>query len=95
MATLYEMAIGGAAMVLIGVLRGEPGRLHLGAIDTKGWLALAYLLMSGGEQTALGDFAWIVTRGLPTAGALVLLGVATFGVRRNVRRTAPGLAPGT
>ena len=40
------------------------------------WLALAYLLMSGGEQTALGDLSWIVNRGLPTAGALILLGVA-------------------
>ncbi len=42
------------------------------------WLALAYLLMSGGEQTALGDLSWIVNRALPTAGALVLLGVALF-----------------
>jgi len=40
------------------------------------WLALAYLLMSAGEQTALGDLSWIVNRGLPTAGALVVLGVA-------------------
>ena len=40
------------------------------------WLALAYLLMSGGEQTALGDLAWIVTRALPTAGALIILGAA-------------------
>ena len=40
------------------------------------WLALAYLLMSGGEQTALGDWSWIVNRGLPTAGALILLIVA-------------------
>ncbi|GAA1566288.1 drug/metabolite exporter YedA [Kribbella sancticallisti] len=46
-ATLYEMAIGGAAMVLIGVLRGEPGRLHLGAVDTSGWIALAYLVAFG------------------------------------------------
>jgi drug/metabolite transporter (DMT)-like permease len=46
-ATLYEMVIGGAAMVLIGVLRGEPGRLHLGAIDTSGWLALGYLIVFG------------------------------------------------
>ncbi|TWD80360.1 drug/metabolite transporter (DMT)-like permease [Kribbella amoyensis] len=46
-ATVYEMAIGGAAMVLIGVLRGEPGRLHLGAVDTKGWFALAYLVGFG------------------------------------------------
>jgi drug/metabolite transporter (DMT)-like permease len=46
-ATVYEMAIGGTAMVLIGVLRGEPGRLHLGAIETKGWIALAYLVAFG------------------------------------------------
>jgi alpha-1,2-mannosyltransferase len=38
-----------------------------------GWLALAYLLMSGGEQTALGDYSWILNRGLPTAGVLLLL----------------------
>jgi len=46
-ATLYEMAFGGAAMVLIGVLRGEPGRLHLGAVEPKGWIALAYLVVFG------------------------------------------------
>ncbi|HET6293735.1 MAG TPA: EamA family transporter [Kribbella sp.] len=46
-ATLYEMAIGGAAMVLIGVLRGEPGRLHLGEVEAKGWIALAYLVVFG------------------------------------------------
>ena len=40
------------------------------------WLAVAYLLMSGGEQTALGDLSWIVNRGFPTAGALVLLVLA-------------------
>jgi drug/metabolite transporter (DMT)-like permease len=46
-ATVYEMVIGGTAMVLIGVLRGEPGRLHVGAIDTSGWIALAYLVAFG------------------------------------------------
>ncbi|MEV6284329.1 EamA family transporter [Kribbella sp. NPDC051770] len=46
-ATTYEMAIGGTAMILIGILRGEPGRLHLGAVDTEGWLALAYLVVFG------------------------------------------------
>jgi alpha-1,2-mannosyltransferase len=38
------------------------------------WLALAYLLMWGGQQPALGDLAWIVNRAMPTAGAFVLLG---------------------
>jgi hypothetical protein len=37
------------------------------------WLALAYLLMWGGMQPALGDLAWVVNRGFPTAGALLLL----------------------
>jgi len=37
------------------------------------WPAVAYLLMWGGEQTALGDASWLINRGLPTAGALLLL----------------------
>lgn len=40
------------------------------------WLAAAYVLMSGGAQTALGDLQWIVNRAMPTAGALVLLALA-------------------
>lgn len=46
-ATVYEMAVGGIGMVLIGLSRGEPGRLHLSAIDGKGWLALVYLVGFG------------------------------------------------
>jgi hypothetical protein len=38
------------------------------------WLALAYVLMWGGQQPALGDLSWVVNRAFPTAGALVLLG---------------------
>jgi alpha-1,2-mannosyltransferase len=51
-----------------------PMILGLAAGIPLPWLALAYLLMSGGQQPALGDLAWIVNRVLPTAGALVLLG---------------------
>ncbi|MBA3877933.1 MAG: hypothetical protein C0498_13610 [Anaerolinea sp.] len=40
------------------------------------WLAAAYVLMSGGEQEALGDLGWIVNRAMPTAGALLLLALA-------------------
>jgi drug/metabolite transporter (DMT)-like permease len=46
-AALYEMVFGGTAMVLLGVLRGEPGRLHLDRIDTSGWIALGYLVAFG------------------------------------------------
>ena len=60
------------------------------------WLALAYLLMSGGEQTALGDLSWIVNRGLPTAGALFVLGVGLgSGSRdRGDLRTSPAPTDG-
>ncbi|MEA2673621.1 MAG: alpha,2-mannosyltransferase [Chloroflexota bacterium] len=52
------------------------------------WLALAYLLMSGGQQPAIGEFAWIVNRVLPTAGALVLLGALAL-----TRRPAEDISP--
>jgi drug/metabolite transporter (DMT)-like permease len=44
---LYEMVFGGTAMVLLGVLRGEPARLHLDQIDGSGWIGLAYLVVFG------------------------------------------------
>jgi hypothetical protein len=44
--------------------------------------------MSGGEQTALGDLSWILNRGFPTAGALLLLVLA---LRRESH--APGGGP--
>ena len=47
------------------LLFAEPGTFR--------WLVVAYVLMSGGDQTAYGDFAWIVNRGLPTAGTLILV----------------------
>ena len=56
------------------------------------WLAVAYLLMSGGEQTALGDLSWILNRGLPTAGALLLL-VLAAGPRRTRRNATPSDQP--
>lgn len=58
-ATVYEMAIGGSAMVLIGVLRGEPGRLHLDAVDTRGWIALAYLVAFG-SLLAYSAYAYLL-----------------------------------
>jgi alpha-1,2-mannosyltransferase len=58
-----------------------PFCLGLGAGLPLGRLALAYLLMSGGDQPALGELAWIVNRVLPTLGALVLLAALLPGVR--------------
>ena len=50
-----------------------PMLLGLGAGIRLRWLAVPYLLMWGGQQAALGDLAWIVNKGFPTAGALLLL----------------------
>src|SRR5207248_1417248 len=50
-----------------------PLVLGLGAGVPLRYLAVAYVLMWGGKQDALGDLAWIVNRGFPTIGALVLL----------------------
>ena len=52
-------------------------------------LAIAYLLMSGGRQPALGELAWVVNRLLPTIGALVLLASLLPGVRAFRRAREP------
>ena len=62
-----------------------PFCLALGAGVPVRWLALAYLLMSGGDQPALGDLSWVVNRVLPTLGALLLLGV----LLRELRSAPP------
>jgi hypothetical protein len=60
-----------------------PLLLGLAAGVRLRWLGLAYLLMWGGQQPALGDLAWVVNRGFPTLGALVLL--ATLVARATER----------
>ncbi len=66
-----------------------PFILALGAGVQVRYLALAYLLMWGGDQPAFGDLAWLVNRAFPTLGALVLLGA--LSVPR--RRPAPVVRP--
>lgn len=54
------------------------------------WVAIAYVLMFGGEQESLGGVVWVVNRVLPTLGALFLLaGLAVWG---DARRRAAGPA---
>lgn len=62
------------------------------------WLAIAYLLMWGGEQAALGDYAWILNKGLPTLGALLLLGALvgrTWDAGIRPGRSTASMAPAT
>ena len=60
--------------LILGLSAGVPVR----------WLAAAYLLMWGGQQAALGDLAWLINRGLPTAGAVLLLAGLAVGGRPRV-----------
>lgn len=53
------------------------------------WIALAYLLLWGGDQPALGDLAWVLNKGLPTCGALIVLAVLVAATARP-RREASG-----
>ena len=38
---------GGVSLWIAGILTGELGALHLGAISTRSWIALAYLIVVG------------------------------------------------
>jgi len=60
-----------------------PLLLGLAARVRVRWLALAYILMWGGQQPALGDLAWVVNKGFPTLGALVLLVALVSAARAN------------
>ncbi len=64
-----------------------PMLLALGAGVPLRWLAAAYFLMWGGQQTALGDLAWVVNRAMPTLGALVLLASLAMPIRSPIRQS--------
>jgi hypothetical protein len=71
-----------------------PLVLGLGAGVPLRYLALAYFLMWGGQQDALGDLSWVVNRALPTLGALVLLaGLVLTSPKRASSLTATTVAP--
>jgi alpha-1,2-mannosyltransferase len=59
-----------------------PLLLGLAARIRVRWLVVAYLLMWGGQQPALGDLAWVVNKGFPTLGALLLLGALSIAAPR-------------
>jgi hypothetical protein len=67
-----------------------PLMLGLAAGVRLRWLALAYFLMWGGQQAALGDLAWVVNRAFPTLGALVLFAALVTGGRRTASKEQSG-----
>jgi len=60
-ATVVEMAVGGAAMVALGSLGGEWSRLDLGAARTSAWTAFAYLVVVG-SLAGYSAYVWLLAR---------------------------------
>jgi drug/metabolite transporter (DMT)-like permease len=59
-----QMLAGGAAMLVIGALRGEAAHFTLAQVSAASWLAFAYLTVFG-SLVAFSAFAWLVTRTTP------------------------------
>ena len=56
---VWEMLLGGVAMLVIGSARGELRGFSIGQVSTEGWLALAYLTVFG-SVVAFSAFAWLL-----------------------------------
>jgi drug/metabolite transporter (DMT)-like permease len=59
--TVVEMAAGGAALVALGSLGGEWGRLDLGATHRSAWIAFAYLVVVG-SVAGYSAYVWLLAR---------------------------------
>jgi drug/metabolite transporter (DMT)-like permease len=67
MATATEMLSGGALLLVAGSLTGEWSTVHLAAISTRSWLAVAYLIVFG-SIIGFTCYTWLL-RATPTAVA--------------------------
>ncbi len=87
--TVVEMAVGGTAMVLLGSVGGEWGRLDVAASTPASWIAFAYLVLVG-SVVAYSAYVWLLARAplsLVTTYAYVNPAVAV-GARRALPRRA-------
>ncbi|MFJ9952146.1 EamA family transporter [Kitasatospora sp. NPDC091207] len=55
----YQMIVGGSGSLLIGLARGEQHGLDLGAVSTRSWLALGYLVVVG-SLVGFTAYAWLL-----------------------------------
>ncbi|GLX05563.1 drug/metabolite exporter YedA [Microbispora sp. NBRC 16548] len=56
-ASTVEMAVGGSALLVMGLVQGE--RLHLGAVSWQSWAALAYLVLVG-SLVGFTSYIWLL-----------------------------------
>jgi drug/metabolite transporter (DMT)-like permease len=60
LAAAQQMLVGGGAMLVVSLLRGEPASLDLAAVSTRSLLALAYLTLFG-SLLAFSAFSWLLS----------------------------------
>jgi drug/metabolite transporter (DMT)-like permease len=53
------MVLGGAVLTVVGLARGEGGRLDVSAVPPAGWWALAYLVLVG-SIVAYTAYFWLL-----------------------------------
>jgi drug/metabolite transporter (DMT)-like permease len=58
-ASAYQMLLGGAALVVVGLATGEAGRLDVSSVPAAGWWALAYLVVVG-SLVAYTAYFWLL-----------------------------------
>ena len=61
MTTVIQMAVGGAAMVVLGSIGGEWGRLDLGSVAASSWIAFVYLVVVG-SLAGYSAYVWLLAR---------------------------------
>ncbi len=59
-----EMLAGGALALAVGIVTGEPARLHLEAISPRSLLAVAYLIVFG-SIVAFSAYIWLLKVSTP------------------------------
>lgn len=57
--TGMQMLCGGAVLTLAGLLRGEVGEVHLGAVAPSAWVAFGYLIVIG-SMVAYAAYVWLL-----------------------------------
>jgi drug/metabolite transporter (DMT)-like permease len=59
LSTALQMLGGGASLLVVGFLAGEPSRIALANVSTKSWVSLAYLVVFG-SLVAFSCYAWLL-----------------------------------
>lgn len=78
--TAMQMIAGGALLLAVGAVTGEPGRVDLASVTRQSFLALVYLIVFG-AWVGYGAYVWLLRAATPavvSTYAYVNPGIAVF-----------------